>query len=209
MTSVLQPRAARRPFLLIVLAVCLARTATAANLYPLVPVYTGTDAPGNAQFPAEGHRGFTSHDGILIIRDGLPVGSTIIGTIAFDDIHIITEGPGGPLGGEITDAGATLRLEMRGTGILGGYSRTITMPVTMRFHTGPQVTGANVQSFAVDLAQAQGQIVADGDFDLLRLSRDVTDVAVLYVAGRGAPLKIAVELDAVGRIKINALYLAT
>ena len=199
MTSVLQLRAARRPFLLIVLAVCLARTAAATNLYPLVPIYTPTDVPGNAQFPARGHRGFTSHDGILIIRDGLPVGATIIGTIAFDDIYIITESPGGPLGGEITDAGATLRLEMRGTGILGGYSRTITMPVTMRFHTGPQATGANVQSFALDLAQAQGQIVADVDFDLLRLSAGTN-------FGLPSPGKAVLTRDGTGDYLVDSFF---
>ena len=49
--------------------------------------------------------------------------------------------------------------------------------------------------------------VAEG-FDLLRLAGDVAGVAVLHVAARGRPLEIAVELDAVGRIDIDALHLA-
>ena len=50
--------------------------------------------------------------------------------------------------------------------------------------------------------------VAEG-FDLLRLAGDVTGVTVLHVAAGGAPLKVAVELDAVGRVEVDALHLAS
>jgi len=43
---------------------------------------------------------------------------------------------------------------------------------------------------------------------LLRLTRDVAGVAVLHIAARGRPLEIAVELDPVGWIDVDALHLA-
>src|SRR6516225_3076980 len=44
--------------------------------------------------------------------------------------------------------------------------------------------------------------------DLLRLAGDVVGLAVLDVAARGGPLEVAVELDAVGRVEVDALHLA-
>ena len=49
--------------------------------------------------------------------------------------------------------------------------------------------------------------VAEG-FDLLGLAGDVVGVAVLDVAAGGGPLEVAVELDAVGRVEVDALHLA-
>jgi hypothetical protein len=61
-----------------------------------------------------------------------------------------------------------------------------------------------VGEVAVD-AVAPG--VAEG-FDLLRLAGDVVGLAVLHVAAGGGPLEVAVELDAVGRVEVDALHLA-
>src|SRR4051812_24567612 len=44
--------------------------------------------------------------------------------------------------------------------------------------------------------------------DLFRLASDVASVAVFDVATGCTPLEIAVELDAVGRVEVNALDLA-
>ena len=44
-------------------------------------------------------------------------------------------------------------------------------------------------------------------FDLLGLPGDVLGAAVLDVAAGGGPLEIAIELDAVGWVEIDALYL--
>ena len=49
--------------------------------------------------------------------------------------------------------------------------------------------------------------VAEG-LHLLGLAGDVLGVAVLHVAAGGAPLEVAVEFDAVGRIEIDALHAA-
>src|ERR1017187_10642423 len=74
---------------------------------------------------------------------------------------------------------------------------------------GEQVAGdsesvTKVGEVAVD-AVAPG--VAEG-FDLLRLAGDVAGVAVLHVAAGGGPLEVAVELDSVRRVKIDALHFA-
>ena len=45
-------------------------------------------------------------------------------------------------------------------------------------------------------------------FDLFRLAGHVVGLAVLHVPAGGGPLEIAVELDAVGRVHIDALHLA-
>ena len=44
--------------------------------------------------------------------------------------------------------------------------------------------------------------------DLLGLASDVFGFAVLDVSAGGGPLEVGVELDAVGRIKVDALHLA-
>lgn len=49
--------------------------------------------------------------------------------------------------------------------------------------------------------------IAEG-FNLFRLTRHVVQFAVLDVAAGSGPLEIAVELDAVGRVHVDALYLA-
>ena len=74
---------------------------------------------------------------------------------------------------------------------------------------GEQIAGdgepvAQVGQVAVD-AVAPG--VAER-LDLLRLAGDVVGVAVLHVAAGGGPLEVAVELDAVGRVEVDALHLA-
>ena len=74
---------------------------------------------------------------------------------------------------------------------------------------GQQIAGdgqpiAQVGQVGVD-AVAPG--VAEG-LDLLRLAGDVVGLAVLHVAAGGGPLEVAVELDAVGRVDVDALHLA-
>ena len=63
---------------------------------------------------------------------------------------------------------------------------------------------AQVGEIAVD---AVAPCVAER-LDLLRLAGDVVGVAVLHVAAGGGPLEVGVELDAVGRVDVDALHLA-
>lgn len=48
--------------------------------------------------------------------------------------------------------------------------------------------------------------VAEG-LHLFRLARQVVGLAVLHVAARRAPLEVGVELDAIGRVDVDALHL--
>ena len=45
-------------------------------------------------------------------------------------------------------------------------------------------------------------------FNLLRFACNVIDFAIFYVTGGCRPLKVAIELDAVGRVEENALHFA-
>ena len=74
---------------------------------------------------------------------------------------------------------------------------------------GEQVAGdgeavAEVSEVAVD-AVAPG--VAEG-FDLFGFAGDVFGFAVFDVAAGGGPLEVGIELDAVRRVKIDALHTA-
>ena len=170
-----QPRFARftlRTVPALVALVSLTGPVAADTLYPNVRSYSGYEGNATyAQYPPLGPRGFTSHDGVLLIANGLPPGSQLIGRLSVVRLNILTETPGGPLGGEITNLDARVVFDMRGTGVLAGYTRTLVFPVTLRIHTGPQIPGAAVRIFAVDVDQLQGQLpIGDPDFDLLRIT---------------------------------------
>ncbi len=159
---------------LLVLSVCGALCPSNASSQPAwstMPSYSVSDPGGNGGFPPEGTRGFSSHDGILLIRNGLPAGSSLIGKLRIFDLSIVSDVPGGALGGEATTINGRIGLEINGIGAFAGYSRTINMPIGVgAFHTGPQVPGTNPQNFAIDLFQLFGQITGDPDFDLLRIT---------------------------------------
>ena len=79
-----------------------------------------------------------------------------------------------------------------------------------RAAVGEQVAGhgqavAEIAEVGVD-AVPPG--VAEG-LDLLRLAGDVLGLAVLDVAAGGGPLEVGVELDAVGRVEVDALHAAS
>src|SRR5262245_631426 len=145
--------------------------AAAEFIYPQLPCYTGYEVNASyAQYPPSCPRGFTSHDGVRLIVDGLPPGSGIYGRLKFLGFDITSEAPGGPLGGEVTGADARVVFELKGTGVFAGYTRTIVLPAAMIFHTGPQVPAASVQSFAVDVFQCFAQMTLDPEFNLLRIT---------------------------------------
>src|SRR5437879_2557366 len=63
---------------------------------------------------------------------------------------------------------------------------------------------AEVREVTVDAVAPR---IAEG-FDLLRFAGYVVGPSILYVAAGGGPLEVAVELDAVGRVEVDALHLA-
>ncbi len=78
-----------------------------------------------------------------------------------------------------------------------------------RAGVGEQVAGhgesvAQVAEVGVD-AVAPG--IAEC-FYLFGFASDVVGSTVLHIAGGGAPLEVGVELDAVGRVEVDALHLA-
>ncbi len=139
---------------------------------PSVPC-SGCTAPenggGTADFPAlcpyEPCCGNTMH-----IVDGLPAGTTIEVQAALSNFTGVISVPGGPMGGETVNANATLAMQMTGTGVLAGFSRFVMIPVTLKFENAARTPLAIVQPFDGYLAQHQGQIVGDPDFDLLRIT---------------------------------------
>ena len=115
--------------------------------------------------------------------DGLPPGTTIeLGAIHKDFLcsDRVTcsvllppgdcEVPGGGLGGNVDCTDSTAELTITGTGVLGGFSRTIFVPMQIEVHTAPRTPGDAVQSFETEMVQLQGQIFGDPDFDLLRIT---------------------------------------
>lgn len=67
---------------------------------------------------------------------------------------------------------------------------------------GQLVAQSEIRMFAVSPGVAKG-------FHLLQFTSDVPVVAVIDVAAGRGPMEVGIELDAVGRIEVNALHLAT
>ncbi len=122
---------------------------------------------------------YLSPDEVHLILDGLPPGSTIeLAPIHKDFICRDAGGgescvvdDGDPTNGETELFDSTLEFEMRGTGILAGFQRTITIPnVVALVQSGPRQPGNLVQGFDTEMMQLQGQITGDPDFDLLQVT---------------------------------------
>ncbi|MBI5709152.1 MAG: hypothetical protein HZC42_02455 [Candidatus Eisenbacteria bacterium] len=132
----------------------------------LVPEVSGT-----AQFPATCAGGYLSLPGALVLETGLPPGTLLLGTIRWHNVAIISEVPGGSLGGAAQTFSATAELNVTGTGLLSGYSRVLTFPLDGGSETAMRFPGTTPQSFPADLTYLHGQLPpGDPDFDLLRIT---------------------------------------
>jgi len=141
----------------------------------------GTSSPPTCEAPDNGGGTatqpalcpITSVDPYMII-DGLPVGTTI----ECQPVHtpsLVTEAPGGTMGGTASECQMTLELQLAGTGSLAGYSRAITLttspPSSVLSQAGPRIPGTTPQSFDTEMLQMQLQgPIGDPDFDLLRIT---------------------------------------
>jgi hypothetical protein len=113
----------------------------------------------------------TGYVGQMEIISGLPVGSTLQLGAVLKTFAGLSQVPGGTLGGMKEDWTATLPLSFTGTGAFLGYVRNINLPIsTGESHSAPRVAFAPIQSFNTDLFELYGQIAADPDFDLLRVT---------------------------------------
>ena len=133
--------------------------ATASGLVP-------DNGFGTAALPPGPYQAIASR-----ITDGLPLGTTI-------DVRAwlrpagSSEAPGGMLGGTLESWNpATLDLELTGSGVLAGFTRSISMTgVFVETHSVPRMPGTTPQNVAQDFYQMLGQITGDPDFDLLRIT---------------------------------------
>jgi hypothetical protein len=126
---------------------------------------------------------YLSPDEVHMIIEGLPAGTTIeLAPIHKDFICAKgaqscslpippgeCERGGGSLGGNLDCFGSQLELNVTGTGALGGFSRTLTVPIFSEVHTGPRNPGDPVQDFPTDMFRLQGELFGDPDFCTLRV----------------------------------------
>lgn len=140
------------------------------------------DAGGTALLPPVGCE-YLSPDEVFVIIDGLPPGATIelapiqknlicsgLGSCSQAIPPGVCEVPGGSLGGDVDCFQSDLQLEIRGTGVLAGFNRTITVQVDTEVHTGPRNAGNPVQTFPSEMFSLQGGIFGDPDFLSLVIS---------------------------------------
>ncbi len=152
------------PIYLLALASVLGASTAAGELCQIPDNGTGT-----VDLPPQGCE-YLSPDEVHMIIDGLPPGTTIeLDPIHAEFFNVVTE-PGGSLGGEIETFDSVLLLEATGTGDLAGFNRSLTIPLHCEVHTGPRTPGDPVQTFPNNMFRLQGMIVADPDFDMLRVT---------------------------------------
>ncbi len=121
-----------------------------------------------ATLPPEGGE-YVSPDEVFTIVDGLPPGTTIDldpSNRLFFCNNVPCAQPGG--GGDTIAAESTLAFELRGTGALAGYRRTLQLPVTSEIDTTTGNPGAVVQLLGTDLGNFLATLPpGDPDFDQL------------------------------------------
>lgn len=110
--------------------------------------------------------------GTTFVLDGLPPGSSLVGTLHLYNPFGFISGPGGALGGTSNTFQYMGTLDLTGTGAYAGYHQTLSLPpVQTEVHIGPRSPGDPVQSFPMDTFALQGQLPpGDPDFDLLRIT---------------------------------------
>lgn len=125
---------------------------------------------GTVDLPPNCSEGYVSPDDLHMIIDGLPPGTTI----EIDATHLkffnIAEVPGGLLGGHVEQFQSLMCMDVKGTGELATFQRSLCVPTNCQTHTGPRVLGDPVQSFPTEMFQLQGAAhPGDPDFCDLRV----------------------------------------
>jgi hypothetical protein len=105
-----------------------------------------------------------------MILEGLPEGTTIILHPRHRFFTNVIREPGGYLGGEVEIFDSSLLLIMRGTGELAGFAAEVDVPLACEVHTGPRTPYDCVQQFPALMAQGQGGIAGDPDFEQLTIT---------------------------------------
>ena len=130
-------------------------------------------ANGTVDIPAQCP--YVNVTGTWDIIDGLPPLTQLNSNGTLSNFFISQQMPGGPLGGGMSFFDVFLELEMTGTGGLGGYSRTLMIPMNglgnpNEMDFAPRTPGTTPQSFDTDMFRLAGQMIGDPDFDLLRIT---------------------------------------
>jgi hypothetical protein len=106
----------------------------------------------------------------MVIKDGLPVGTTLELTGPLTDFYNVVNTPGGSLGGERCTFDAYIDWTVTGTGDLYGFTRHLYMPVSGEIHIAPRTPGDSVQTFSCVLYDLTGELFGDPDFCTLRFT---------------------------------------
>lgn len=105
---------------------------------------------------------------------GLPAGTEIILAPIHRNFICRTSGTcgssGGSLGGQREVFSSDIVFQVTGTGALSGWSRTLTIPLSVETHTAPRTPGAPVQTFKTDMYRIQGGITGDPDFSSFKIT---------------------------------------
>jgi len=112
---------------------------------------------------------YVTEDGTMDIIDGLPPGTEINSVATLHAFTGISTVNGGMLGGEMQHFDAQLLMEMTGSGSLLGFSRTLSVPVSVEMHSGPRNPGDPVQTFPIIVFNLYGELYGDPDFCELRV----------------------------------------
>ncbi len=107
----------------------------------------------------------------FLVTAGLPPGAGMLFSGTLDSfVNTSSTNSGGTLGGGADTFDCTLRWDMTGTGLLGGFNRTLFVPLSGVVHHAPRDTADPVQVFSNALISLAGQVFGDPDFCILRFS---------------------------------------
>ncbi len=165
----LRPRSCplRTAVFAVVCAALLAPTplAHAQAAFENTPCFSPSDAQGRGQFPPNCDHGFSSHEGAVLIENGLFPGSALGGRLRFTRMNVTTAVDGGALGGKTVNFTATLKLELRGYNGFSRVNRRLLLPLTGTFITAAQSAADTLQSFDFQLTSATAALPpGDKDF---------------------------------------------
>lgn len=119
--------------------------------------------------------GYVGRDQLHMLLDGLPPNTTVILEPAHHKFFCPQGNPGlcviqgGPLGGDVETFESLGSFQLRGTGALAGWTRSINIPLKVRTATAKRTPGDPVQHFVTDMLRIEGSITNDPDFDLLEI----------------------------------------
>lgn len=136
---------------------------------PPLPVGTceaADNGTGTSDLPPADCTYVNSEENFMIL-DGLPPGTTMelrLRQSNFECDFTPCGQPGGDLGGEAETFDSQIVFEVRGTGDLSGYSRTLTLQGDQVNHSGSRTPGDPIQHFQTLISSLTASLAGDPDF---------------------------------------------